>query len=51
MESQMSHKKNYKEILEILIESFEKKLIEREPFIRMQLLHSILAETPPIRCD
>ncbi len=34
----MSHKKNYKEILEILIESFEKKLIEREPFIRMQLL-------------
>ena len=34
----MSHEKNYKQILEILIESFEKKLIEREPFIRMQLL-------------
>jgi MoxR-like ATPase len=30
--------RNYKEDLKILMKAFEKKLIEREPFIRMQLL-------------
>ena len=33
-----SENRKYREELQILIEAFEKKFIEREPYIRMQLL-------------